>query len=141
MLNARCFPSQYPQPIADRGTDAILGGRFQTTTSPHTQKTAPTHFSALDRASLTPFSARSFRLALFGSLFSARLFRLAFFASPFRPFAPLLRINRTAFALQSSCDLRSHRSRVTTVQFDRQTDDYGHCPPCRPGSVRSRHDH
>src|SRR5204863_7827624 len=87
MLNARCFPSQYPQPIADRGTDAILGGRFQTTTSPHTQKTAPTHFSALDlplhRSTPSdaflgsPFSARSSRLAFFGSLFSARSFRFA----------------------------------------------------------------
>src|SRR5436305_11847525 len=84
MLNARCFPSQYPQPIADRGTDAILGGRFQTTTSPHTQKTAPTYFSALDlplhRSTPSdaflgsPFSARSSRLAFFGSLFSARSF-------------------------------------------------------------------
>src|SRR5436190_526963 len=97
MLNARCFPSQYPQPIADRGTDAILGGRFQTTTSPHTQKTAPTHFSALD-------PARPFRLALFGSPFSARPFRLALFGSPFsaRPFrlalfsVPLFRVLRSS---------------------------------------------
>src|SRR5436190_9383617 len=98
MLNARCFPSQYPQPIADRGTDAILGGRFQTTTSPHTQKTAPTHFSALDHVVLgslfsahfsrlaflgSLFSARFSRLAFLGSLFSARFSRLAFFGSPF----------------------------------------------------------